>query len=784
MRRIRLLALATLSFVATLVGSFFDPVTFLHRFLAIALSTVFTLNLGISSTNADSSSVAVAAYPPAIQTAVFKDTLNQFASEPQQQQTLASQPSTLEKIALTNYCGSGTITKPTRGIDTDTRVYDVFYDFSRGQESVNSAACGREYWIPVAQNNPYYGLVFVYWVDGYKNRVSSTRYVETNNGKLIVWDGNPVNSLLRRILTRQDGKQALSQGAIARLLNWKRQLRRTQTASTLPQNLINNQLQGSTTAQTASQNPKTSQTTAQNNCSSGTLTQPRKGVDRNGSLYYVFHHFNRVRQVNPAACGREYWIPAERSNPNYGLLFAYLVDGQKNRVSSIRYVETRKRQLIAWNGNTANSQLRRTTRRRNGTQVIFQGWFRMVLNQKKLTTGQTLFTPPQNPTIVQTPATPPQNPTPPPPPTAATPQPVPSTPQTNNQLLIGFGGDTSNVEETWMHSLDVAKEVGLPKPKAASLGVEVGWQPIWFGCVAGQKTCATTDRMFKEGVVPVFIVNLITHDVQSKKTWAEIEARKSWYFSELDRLAKDVLSKTQGTVYVSLEPEHNLVGTLRDPVNANYGWDASIPQKFGQLMAEAAQRLRTSASSVPGLNLKVGLAFGDFNASPTGLQNYLPDLKAAAPGVDFFGFQVAQGPWRNEGNGCKRLTPDQAKLYDMPDRVIAIAQFIQTQLQKPSLVDYFFLMADANTDWDEGGAKVYQELQQRSLELQNAGLIGLLHFTLIDTPQSAPNSYWCDGEKNRGIIKPAAQLSNFSYKRPLHLKKMGKALGQWINAQS
>ncbi|MEW5858474.1 MAG: hypothetical protein AB1861_14005 [Cyanobacteriota bacterium] len=775
MRRIRLLALATISFVATLVGGFFDPVTFLHRLLAIALSTVFTLNLGISSPNADSASVAVAAHPPAIQTAVFKNTLNQFASEPPQQQTLASQPSTPEKVALTNYCGSGTITKPTRGIDTDTRVYSVFYDFSRGQESVNSAACGREYWIPAEQSNPYYGLVFVYWVDGYKNRVSSTRYVETNNGKLIVWDGNPVNPLLRRILTRQDGNQALSH-AIARILNW-RQLRRTQTAS-IPQTLITNQSQGSTAAQTAStpasQNSQTSKTAAQNYCGSGMLTQPGKGVDWDGSLYYVFHHFNRREQVNPAACGREYWIPAERSNPNYGLVFAYLVDGQKNRVSSIRYVETRKRQLIVWNENAANSQLRRTTRRRNGTQVIFQNWFRMVLNQKKLMgQGQTIYTPP---TTAQIPATPP--------PTPATPQPVPSTPQTNNPLLIGFGGDTSNVEGIWMHSLDVAKEVGLPKPKAASLGVELGWQPIWFGCVAGQKTCATTDRMFKEGVVPVFIVNLITHDVQSKKTWAEIEARKSWYFSELDRLAKDVLSKTQGTVYVSLEPEHNLVGTLRDPVNANYGWDASIPQKFGQLMAEAAQRLRTSASSVPGLNLKVGLAFGDFNPSPTGLQNYLPDLKAAAPGVDFFGFQVTQGPWRNEGNGCKRLTPDQAKLYDMPDRAIAIAQFIQTQLQKPSLIDYFFLMADAGTDWDEGGAKVYQELQQRSLELQNAGLIGLLHFTLIDTPQSAPNSYWCDGEKNRGIIKPAAQLSNFSYKRPLQLKKMGKALGDWINAQS
>ncbi|MBD2537723.1 hypothetical protein [Coleofasciculus sp. FACHB-SPT36] len=774
MRRIRLLALATISFVATLVGSLFDPVTFLHRLLAIALSTVFTLNLGISSPNADSASVAVAAHPPAIQSA-FNNKLNQFASESQQPQILASQPSPFERTAPTNYCGSGTITKPTRGIDTDTRVYSVFYDFSRGQESVNSAACGREYWIPAEQSNPYYGLVFVYWVDGYKNRVSSTRYVETNNGTLIVWDGNPVNPLLRRILTRQDGNQALSH-AIARILNW-RQLRRIQTAS-IPQTLINNQKQASIAAQTASTSaspsPQTSKTAAQNYCGSGRLTQPGKGVDRDGRLYYVFHYFNRVpEKVNPAACGREYWIPVERSNPNYGLVFAYLVDGQKNRVSSIRYVETRKRQLIVWNGN-ANSQLRRTTRQRNGTQVIFQNWFRMVLSQKKLMgQGQTIYTPP---TTAQTPATPP--------PTPATPQPVPNTPQPNNSLLIGFGGDTSNVEETWMHSLDVAKEVGLPKPKAASLGVEVGWQPIWFGCVAGQKTCATTDRMFKEGVVPVFIVNLITHDVQSKKTWAEIEARKSWYFSELDRLAKDVLSKTQGTVYVSLEPEHNLVGTLRDPVNASYGWDASIPQKFGQLMAEAAQRLRTSASSVPGLNLKVGLAFGDFNASPTGLQNYLPDLKAAAPGVDFFGFQVTQGPWRNDGNGCQRLTPDQAKLYDMPDRVIAIAQFIQTQLQKPSLIDYFFLMADAGTDWDEGGAKVYQELQQRSLELQNAGLIGLLHFTLIDTPQSAPNSYWCDGEKNRGIIKPAAQLSNFSYKRPLQLKKMGKALGDWIDAQS
>ncbi|MBD2006116.1 MULTISPECIES: hypothetical protein [Cyanophyceae] len=348
------------------------------------------------------------------------------------------------------------------------------------------------------------------------------------------------------------------------------------------------------------------------------------------------------------------------------------------------------------------------------------------------------------------------------------------------RILLGYGGGASLVQGTWTDSLDISKEAGLPKPDMQQIWVGKGWEPIWYGCVSGQTTCTSTARMKQEGVIPVFILDFITADVQTKKTWAEIEARKSWYFSELDRFAKEVLAKTTGQVYLVLEPEHNLVGTLRDPALVSSGWDASIPQNFGKLMAEAAQRLRNASRSVTGLRVKVGLAFGDFNPGTGGLDKFLTTLSAAAPGVEFFGFQVTQGPWRNDGNGCQRLTPDQAKLYYMPDRIIEIANFIKTKLGKSSMIDYLFLMADPNTDWDNGGALVYQELRSRQQELLNAGLFGLMHFTQVDTPLSEPNGYWCDGEKYRGIIAPAAHLADYSYQRPFYLKKMGQALGYWI----
>jgi|GEM_PF-5996347 len=202
MRRIRWVALALLSFLVTLLGA-----------------SIGNLNLDNAALS------AVAAYPP---------TMNQ---QPLSAPLL---------IAQSNSCGSPTISKPTKGIDTNGAVFHVFYDFTRGIERVNPAACGREYWIPLEKNNPNYGLLFVYLIDGQKNRVSATLYVETTNGDLLVWNGNPSNSQLRRTQSQKDGTQVVIQGNQSIVLgtNTQRGVRQTATTNQIPN--ANNTLQPQT----------------------------------------------------------------------------------------------------------------------------------------------------------------------------------------------------------------------------------------------------------------------------------------------------------------------------------------------------------------------------------------------------------------------------------------------------------------------------------------------------------------------------------------------------------
>lgn len=96
-------------------------------------------------------------------------------------------------LAQTNLCYSDIIEFPTLGIDTDTKIYDVIYQFPLNGEPTNPSSCGREYWtIPEIKRNlrnsqPSY--IFFYLVDGQKNRISQDRYIEKINGDLGLWNG-------------------------------------------------------------------------------------------------------------------------------------------------------------------------------------------------------------------------------------------------------------------------------------------------------------------------------------------------------------------------------------------------------------------------------------------------------------------------------------------------------------------------------------------------------------------------------------------------------------------
>ncbi len=86
-----------------------------------------------------------------------------------------------------DFCGSGDVISMGMTTGFDGRVYASAFDFTRGTEKINSKACGREYLIQPDSNKPNYGTKFVYLVNGAKNRVSQTLYVELADGSLKVF---------------------------------------------------------------------------------------------------------------------------------------------------------------------------------------------------------------------------------------------------------------------------------------------------------------------------------------------------------------------------------------------------------------------------------------------------------------------------------------------------------------------------------------------------------------------------------------------------------------------
>ncbi|MBD1923968.1 hypothetical protein H6F77_23280 [Microcoleus sp. FACHB-831] len=202
MNRTHLVALATISFGATVMG-YVKPVSLLQGDIALAVCTAFSINSSVCNGNFETSSgSAIAANP--------------IPTQGDGKEVAPDSKSSMEKLTeLTDYCNSGTITKTVRGIDTDGRIYNVYYDFSRGSEKINPTACGREYWIAVEGSDRNYGIVFVYLVDGQKNRVYPGRYVETINGDITTWNGNTTNPQLRRTqpqLSKMPGTRVSVQG--------------------------------------------------------------------------------------------------------------------------------------------------------------------------------------------------------------------------------------------------------------------------------------------------------------------------------------------------------------------------------------------------------------------------------------------------------------------------------------------------------------------------------------------------------------------------------------------
>ena len=95
-------------------------------------------------------------------------------------------PAKTEEVAFSSngLCRSHTVSKIQRQEGYDKTLYDVYYDFSGGQEQVDGRACGREIWTTPDKKHPSFGTKFVYLVDGSKKRVSDRLYLENSDGSL------------------------------------------------------------------------------------------------------------------------------------------------------------------------------------------------------------------------------------------------------------------------------------------------------------------------------------------------------------------------------------------------------------------------------------------------------------------------------------------------------------------------------------------------------------------------------------------------------------------------
>jgi uncharacterized protein YkwD len=87
--------------------------------------------------------------------------------------------------AQADLCNSRTVTSPTTVTTShDGSPYQVWTDFRRGKESINPAACGRQYWLKKDSSHYNNGIKFVYLVDGRGVCIVPFLYRENSDGSL------------------------------------------------------------------------------------------------------------------------------------------------------------------------------------------------------------------------------------------------------------------------------------------------------------------------------------------------------------------------------------------------------------------------------------------------------------------------------------------------------------------------------------------------------------------------------------------------------------------------
>lgn len=120
---------------------------------------------------------------PASDSSIQRRVPQQRIEQPSQNRP-SSPPTT---TAANNLCGSNFVSEPTIRTDSyDRSPYRVWFDFRRGQEEPNFSACGRQYWLKDDSSHYYYGIPFVYLVNGEGQCVVPFLYRETENGTLEV----------------------------------------------------------------------------------------------------------------------------------------------------------------------------------------------------------------------------------------------------------------------------------------------------------------------------------------------------------------------------------------------------------------------------------------------------------------------------------------------------------------------------------------------------------------------------------------------------------------------
>jgi hypothetical protein len=282
-----------------------------------------------------------------------------------------------------------------------------------------------------------------------------------------------------------------------------------------------------------------------------------------------------------------------------------------------------------------------------------------------------------------------------------------------------------------------------------------------------------------QGIVPV-IIYYYAGDLSQygNNAWAHVQSIEADWLNDAKRLGQ-ALSTLQGTVIVVLQPEWN-IPTLQD--NAQFG---SLLAQIGSTIAQSATTATSSS-----LRLRIGTAVGDFGTytltTDPNWSKFDPAMQAAAPNLDFIGFQEMRAALRrNAQGGMDTVSSVEEGLSQMPERMVNFSAYLKITYNKPVFIPYVTIATYTPSgdpdNWETLSAGTYQAVLAQAGNLQQAGAFGVMAMSLFDekSHNNGNTDYFGDASTTYGLVySNGATGSALIGQPPYQTKAAGLS---WIN---